>query len=204
MAVGVGSTRQPIPEIVPHRGPTASCADEDWQDQHQSNPSRSSTRASPPHQKSHHRQGGETGHQPRERKAHRDRENAECAAEEAKPHQHVRARPVRSAADRRSCCNAEDDRNEGAREGRSKHGASAISDVLPDHTADYSFGRMGRKQVGAAVDDESSQDNEKQNCGGDWPRVIFGAPWIGPPAVVAARILISVFKAWVGHVRTRV
>ena len=29
--------------------------------------------------------------------------------------------------------------------------------------------------------------------------MIFGAPWVGPPAVVAARIVISVFKAWVRH-----
>jgi len=32
----------------------------------------------------------------------------------------------------------------------------------------------GLKVSAAAVDDESSQDNEKHNCGGDRPPVIFG------------------------------
>jgi hypothetical protein len=51
-------------------------------------------------------------------------------------------------------------------------------------------------KVGAAVDDESRQDNEKQNCGGDWLPIIFGAPWIGPPAVVATSVYHS--RALVG------
>jgi hypothetical protein len=46
----------------------------------------------------------------------------------------------------------------------------------------------------AAVDDESSQDNEKHNCGGDRPPVIFAPPWVGPPAV-AKRATNSVFEA---------
>jgi hypothetical protein len=46
----------------------------------------------------------------------------------------------------------------------------------------------------AAVDDESCQDNEKHNCGGDRPPVIFAPPWVGPPAVVTARRTASVFK----------
>ena len=43
-------------------------------------------------------------------------------------------------------------------------------------------------KIGAAVDDESSQDNEKHNCGSDRPPIIFRAPWIGPSAIVAARL----------------
>src|SRR5438445_10492980 len=54
-------------------------------------------------------------------------------------------------------------------------------------------------KVGAAVDDESSQDNEKQNCGCDGSPVIFGAPF-APPAVVTA--ITPLFKAWACHVRT--
>ena len=38
------------------------------------------------------------------------------------------------------------------------------------------------KVSAAAVDDESCQDNEKHNCGGDRPPVIFAPPWVGPPA----------------------
>jgi hypothetical protein len=45
----------------------------------------------------------------------------------------------------------------------------------------------GLKVSAAAVDDESSQDNERHNCGSDRPPVIFAPPWVGPPAVVAAR-----------------
>jgi hypothetical protein len=56
----------------------------------------------------------------------------------------------------------------------------------------------------AAVDDEPSQDNEKHNCGGDRPPLIFAPPWVGPPAVVAARRTTSVFKVWVYHIRVRV
>jgi hypothetical protein len=33
------------------------------------------------------------------------------------------------------------------------------------------------KVSAAAVDDESSQDNEKHNCGGERPLVIFAPPW---------------------------
>ena len=60
------------------------------------------------------------------------------------------------------------------------------------------------KVSAAAVDDESCEDNEKHNCGGDWPPVIFAPPWVGPPAVAAARRATPVFKAWVCHIRTRV
>ena len=60
------------------------------------------------------------------------------------------------------------------------------------------------KVSAAAVDDESCQDNEKHNCGGDRPPVIFAPPWVGPPAVVAARRATPVFKVWVCHIRTRV
>jgi hypothetical protein len=36
-----------------------------------------------------------------------------------------------------------------------------------------------------ARDDQSNQNNEKYNCGGDRPPLIFGAPRVGPPTVVA-------------------
>jgi len=54
--------------------------------------------------------------------------------------------------------------------------------------------RADLKMSAAAVDDESCQDNEKHNCGGDRPPVIFAPPWVGPPAVVTARRTTSVFK----------
>jgi hypothetical protein len=58
------------------------------------------------------------------------------------------------------------------------------------------------KVSAAAVNDESCQDNEKHNCGGDRPPVILAPPCVGPPAVVAARIT-SIFKVWVYHFRAR-
>jgi len=57
------------------------------------------------------------------------------------------------------------------------------------------------KMSAAAVDNESCQDNEKHNCGGDRPPVIFAPPWAGPPAVVAAGRTTSIFKVWVYHFR---
>jgi hypothetical protein len=57
------------------------------------------------------------------------------------------------------------------------------------------------KMSAAAVDDESCQDNEKHNCGGDRSPVIFAPPWVGPPAVVAAGRTASIFKVWVYHFR---
>jgi hypothetical protein len=59
-------------------------------------------------------------------------------------------------------------------------------------------------KVQAAVDDESNQDNETENRGGDRPPAIFGPPSVGPPAIGVGRIIISVFKAWVRHFRPRV
>ncbi len=50
------------------------------------------------------------------------------------------------------------------------------------------------KMSAAAEDDESSHDNEKHNCGGDRPLVIFAPPWVRPPAVVAATRTTSIFK----------
>jgi hypothetical protein len=35
-----------------------------------------------------------------------------------------------------------------------------------------------------AVDNQRTQDNEKNNRGGYRPPIIFGAPWLGPPTVV--------------------
>jgi hypothetical protein len=55
------------------------------------------------------------------------------------------------------------------------------------------------KVSAAAVDDESCQDNEKHNCGGDRPPVIFAPPWAGPPAVAAAGRATSIFNVWVYH-----
>jgi hypothetical protein len=52
------------------------------------------------------------------------------------------------------------------------------------------------KMSAAAVDDESSHDNEKHNCGGDRPPVIFAPPWVRPPAVVAATRTTSIFKVY--------
>ena len=60
------------------------------------------------------------------------------------------------------------------------------------------------KVSATAVDDKSCQDNEKYKCGGDRPPVIFAAPWVGPPTVVAARRATLVVKAWVCHFGTRV
>jgi hypothetical protein len=36
----------------------------------------------------------------------------------------------------------------------------------------------------SAVEDEASQDNQKQNRSGERPPVILGAPWVGPPTIV--------------------
>ena len=53
------------------------------------------------------------------------------------------------------------------------------------------------KVSATAVDDKSCQDNEKYKCGGDRPPVIFAAPWVGPPAVVARPT--SAFKISMYH-----
>ena len=127
MPVCVGSTRQPIPEIVPHRGFVTGRGDENWRNQRQSDPSRTSTRKLPPHQKRNHRQDGKAGHEPRERNARRDRKNNERAAEDPKPHQHVRSRPAQSASsDRRSCGDTGYNRNQGARQRQSPSGGVSM------------------------------------------------------------------------------
>ena len=54
-----------------------------------------------------------------------------------------------------------------------------------------------QRAAAAAVDDKSCQDNEKYNCSGDRPPVIFAAPWVGPPAVVARPT--SAFKISMYH-----
>ena len=57
-------------------------------------------------------------------------------------------------------------------------------------------------KMDAAVDDESSQYNERHNCGSDRPPVIFAPPWVGPSAVVAPRKAATlVFEARVHDMR---
>jgi hypothetical protein len=56
--------------------------------------------------------------------------------------------------------------------------------------------RLNDLKMDAAVDDESSQDNERDNGSSNRPPVIFAPPWVGPPAIVAARgAATSVFEA---------
>ena len=57
------------------------------------------------------------------------------------------------------------------------------------------------KVSATAVDDESSQDNEKHNCGGDRPPVIFAPPWVGPPTIVPRAT--SALKVLVYHIPAR-
>src|SRR5262249_52878798 len=59
-------------------------------------------------------------------------------------------------------------------------------------------------KIDAAVNDEPTQDDEEQNRSGERSPIIFRAPWVGPPTVVAARRATLVFKAWVRHIGTRV
>jgi hypothetical protein len=59
----------------------------------------------------------------------------------------------------------------------------------------------GLKMSAATVDDESSQDNEKHNCSGDRPPVIFAPPRIGPPTIVTRAT--SAFKVFVYHIAVR-
>ena len=59
------------------------------------------------------------------------------------------------------------------------------------------------KMSAGAVDDESRHDNEKHNCGGDRPPVIFALPGVGPPAVVVATRTTAIFEVWVYHFRAR-
>jgi hypothetical protein len=48
-----------------------------------------------------------------------------------------------------------------------------------------------------ARDKQSTQDNEKHNRGDYRPPIIFGAPWVGPPTVVARST--SAFKVSIYH-----
>ncbi len=56
---------------------------------------------------------------------------------------------------------------------------------------------MAPLEVDAAIDDQSCQDNEKHNRGCERPPVVFGAPWVGPPTVVARPT--SAFKVSIYH-----
>jgi hypothetical protein len=58
------------------------------------------------------------------------------------------------------------------------------------------------EKLGTAVDDECSQDNEKDNCADEWPPVVFGAARVGPPTVVARAT--PAFNVWVYHIRSPV
>jgi hypothetical protein len=48
-----------------------------------------------------------------------------------------------------------------------------------------------------ARDNQSTQDNEQHNRGDYRPPIIFGAPWVGPPTVVARST--SAFKVSIYH-----
>jgi hypothetical protein len=48
-----------------------------------------------------------------------------------------------------------------------------------------------------ARDNQPTQDNEKHNRGDYRPPIIFGAPWAGPPTVVARST--SAFKVSIYH-----
>jgi hypothetical protein len=51
----------------------------------------------------------------------------------------------------------------------------------------FDLGHGDDLQVDAAVENEASQDKEKHNRRDERPPLIFGAPWVGPPAVVHIR-----------------
>ena len=51
------------------------------------------------------------------------------------------------------------------------------------------------KKMGAAVDEQASQDDENQSYG-DERAAIFFEEWVAPPAVVADRRVTSIFKTF--------
>jgi hypothetical protein len=53
-------------------------------------------------------------------------------------------------------------------------------------------------KMGAAVDEEATQDNENQSYGDERPPIVF-EEWVAPLAIVADRRATSVFKTWVCH-----
>ena len=53
--------------------------------------------------------------------------------------------------------------------------------------------------MATAAGDQSSQNDQKHDCGSNRPPVIFAPPRVGPPAVVATRRTTSVFRLWTNH-----
>ncbi len=54
------------------------------------------------------------------------------------------------------------------------------------------------KKMGAAVDEEATQDTENQSYGDERPPIVF-EEWVAAVAPVADRRATSVFKTWVCH-----
>jgi len=61
-----------------------------------------------------------------------------------------------------------------------------VSPVVPRHL-----------KLDRAIDDQSSQDNEKHNRGCERAPVVFGTPWVRPPTIVARPR--SAFKVSICH-----
>jgi hypothetical protein len=57
-------------------------------------------------------------------------------------------------------------------------------------------------KVNGGIDDQSRQHNEKRNCGGDRSPIVFGAPRVRPPTVVARAT--STVKVTICHRRANV
>ncbi len=125
MVEGVGRAWQPMPELIPKCRLVAGGADQNRRNQGQRDPGRAAAGNLPPDRKCNDRQGGKRGHEPRQGNRRRHRENGEGAAEQPKPHQHVRTRPTAiAAAYRRSRNRTDYDRNQGGREGRGQCGVN--------------------------------------------------------------------------------
>jgi hypothetical protein len=66
--------------------------------------------------------------------------------------------------------------------------AAARADAA--HRRRFEFHRTNgdKLKVGTPLKDEASHDNQKQNRSSKWPPVIFGAPWVGPPAALISEL----------------